>query len=103
MWVVSGLFAGVLWRNLGHYTCYLQLDLISALYVGYLLVIWGNFTGNLPFTVNLRVILGPLFYKSTDFFTPLSHTVSQKSADLIAFFFFGDPASTDVINGRPFI
>ena len=56
MRVVSGLFAGVLWRNLGHYTCYLQLDLISALYMGYMQVIYGFFTGNLPFTGILQVI-----------------------------------------------
>ena len=58
MWVVSGLFPGILWRKWGHSTCYLQLDLISALYTVYVPVMWGYFTGILPFMGILQVISG---------------------------------------------
>ena len=36
-----------------------------ALYVGFMQVMCGNYTGNLPFTGILQVISRPLFYKST--------------------------------------
>ena len=49
---------GVLRRNWGHSTRYLQLDLNSALYMVYVPVIWGYFMGILPFTGILQVISG---------------------------------------------
>ena len=58
MWVNSRLFPGVLGINWWQFTCFLQLDLISALYTGYMQVIWGYFMGILPFTGILQVISG---------------------------------------------
>ena len=65
MGVVSGLIAGVLRIKWGHYTGFLQLDLISALFMGYMQVVCRYFMGILPFTAILQVISRPLFYKST--------------------------------------
>ena len=58
IWAVTGLFPGVLGRKWGYYTCFLQLDLISALYMAYVRVIYGAFMGILPFTGILQVIYG---------------------------------------------
>ena len=58
IWVVSGLFPGIIGRIYGYYTCFLQLDLISALYIAYMRVIYGAFMGILPFTGILQVIYG---------------------------------------------
>ena len=58
IWVVTGLFPGVFGRICGYFTSFLQLDLISALFMAYMRVIYGAFMGNLPFTGILQVIYG---------------------------------------------
>ena len=58
IWVISRLFPGIIGRIYRYFTCYLQLDLISVLYMGYMWIIYGAFMGILPFTGILQVIYG---------------------------------------------
>ena len=71
MGVVSGLIVGVLRIKWGNYTGFLQLDLISASFMGYMQVVCRYFMGILPFTAILQVI----------YHTPLLQEYRQLSPD----------------------